>query len=66
MGGRGQMEGTMEYLCRIALCEGALMDRVRDTATIEARSGEQPLRIQYADASRDHIIPQHHTSLEDA
>ncbi|KLT41157.1 hypothetical protein CC85DRAFT_286715 [Cutaneotrichosporon oleaginosum] len=38
MGGRGQMEGTMEYLCRIALCEGALMDRVRDTATIEARS----------------------------
>ncbi|BEI90983.1 uncharacterized protein CcaverHIS019_0310530 [Cutaneotrichosporon cavernicola] len=38
MSGRGQMEGTMEYLCRIALCEGTLMERVRDTATIEARS----------------------------
>ncbi|GMK53729.1 hypothetical protein CspeluHIS016_0103150 [Cutaneotrichosporon spelunceum] len=38
MAGRGQMEGSMEYLCRIALCEGTLMDRVRDTATIEARS----------------------------
>lgn len=38
MGGRGQMEGTMEYLCRIGLCEGSLMARVRDTATIEAKS----------------------------
>lgn len=40
MGGRGVLEGTTEQLCRIALCEGKLMQRTQDMATIEASSGE--------------------------
>ncbi|TXT15617.1 hypothetical protein VHUM_00120 [Vanrija humicola] len=38
MAGRGLMEGTMEHLCRIALCEGVLMPRVLDTCRLEART----------------------------
>ncbi|KAL1413341.1 hypothetical protein Q8F55_001100 [Vanrija albida] len=38
MAGRGLMEGTMDHLCRIALCEGVLMPRVLDTCRLEART----------------------------
>lgn len=40
MAGRGLMEGTMDHLCRIALCEGVLMPRVLDTCRLEARTRE--------------------------
>lgn len=39
MGGRGILEGTMEYLCKIALCDGVLLDRVKDTCSVEATAG---------------------------
>lgn len=40
MGGRGLLEGSVEHICRIALCEGVLMQRTLDTCTVEAASGE--------------------------
>lgn len=43
LGGRGLMEGTMEYLARIALVEKVLMPRVLDTCTLEARAAGSTL-----------------------
>lgn len=40
MGGRGLMEGSVEYLVRIGLCEGILMERTLDTCSHEAQAGE--------------------------
>lgn len=43
LGGRGLMEGTMEYLARIALVEKVLMPRVLDTCTLEAKAAGSTL-----------------------